>query len=157
MSGSVSFDTHEFRKALRQLAAGIELAAQDAVTVAANAAFQEAKQTRMFNDKTGRLRQSIGLRVDAGGSNAKATLSAGKSLPYAVPIHDGSRPHIIAARRAPMLRFKIGTRWVSALYVNHPGTKPRPFITEPGDNAARILEDSAHRRVADAVSRFNGG
>lgn len=156
IDGGVSFDTHEFRKDLRTLAGAVELAAQDAVSNAANAAFQEAKQTRMFNDKTGRLRQSVGLRVDAAGGNAKAQVSAGKGLAYAVPIHDGSRPHIIAARRAPMLRFKIGARWISTLYVRHPGTSPRPFVTEAGDNAARLLEDTAHRRVTDAVDRFNG-
>jgi len=156
IDGGVSFDTHEFRKDLRTLAGAIEMAAQDAVSVAANAAFQEAVQTRMFNDKTGRLRRSIGLRVDAAGGNAKAQVSAGKDLAYAVPIHDGSRPHIIAARKAPMLRFKIGARWISTLYVRHPGTSPRPFIAEPGENAARLLEDTAHNRVSAAAQRFNG-
>lgn len=156
IDGGVSFDTHEFRKDLRVLAGEVEAAAQDSVTAAAHSAFQEAVQTRMFNNKTGRLRRSIGMKVDASAGKVQATVSAGKGLAYAVPIHDGSRPHIIAARRAPMLRFKIGTRWISTLYVRHPGTSPRPFIEEPGENAARILEDSAHNRVSAAAERFNG-
>lgn len=56
--------------------------------------------------------------------------AGGRQAPYAIPVHEGSRPHIIRARRAPMLRFfweKVG-RNVAFKSVNHPGVAPRPFL-----------------------------
>lgn len=56
--------------------------------------------------------------------------AGGRDAPYAIPVHEGSRPHIIRARRAPMLRFfweKAG-RNVAFRSVNHPGVAPRPFL-----------------------------
>lgn len=56
--------------------------------------------------------------------------AGGKDAPYAIPVHEGARPHVIRARRAPMLRFyweKVG-RNVAFRSVNHPGSAPRPFL-----------------------------
>lgn len=43
-------------------------------------------------------------------------------------VNDGTRPHIIRPRRARALRFTVNGRVVFARVVNHPGTKPRPFL-----------------------------
>lgn len=50
---------------------------------------------------------------------------------YAAMVHDGTRPHRIDPRRSGgVLRFNIGGRVVYARYVNHPGTDPRPFMSQ---------------------------
>jgi hypothetical protein len=59
-----------------------------------------------------------------------SVFAGGPDAPYAIPVHEGSRPHKIVARNAPMLRFfweKIG-RNVAFRSVNHPGVKARPFL-----------------------------
>lgn len=52
---------------------------------------------------------------------------------YAAAVHEGTRPHVIRARPGGTLAFKVGGNTVFAQSVNHPGTRPRPFLT----NAAR--------------------
>lgn len=83
--------------------------------------------------KTGNMGRTIGVDsmaptgpFSAGGS----VFAGGRQAPYTIPVHEGSRPHKIIARRAPALSFywaKVG-RHVKFLSVNHPGTKARPFL-----------------------------
>lgn len=62
---------------------------------------------------------------------------------YVLPVHDGSRPHVIAAVNAKVLRFegsvanqaagtgggRTGTgQFIYRQSVHHPGTQPRPFL-----------------------------
>jgi hypothetical protein len=47
---------------------------------------------------------------------------------YAQIVTSGSRPHIIQARTAKALRFVIGGQVVYARRVNHPGTRPNPWL-----------------------------
>lgn len=51
---------------------------------------------------------------------------------YALYVHEGSGPHVIRPRKAKALRFQIGGRTIFAKLVNHPGTKPRPFLRNAG-------------------------
>lgn len=43
-------------------------------------------------------------------------------------VNDGTRPHVIRPRAKQVLRFQVGGRTVFAKVVNHPGTKPNPFL-----------------------------
>ncbi|AHJ88321.1 tail assembly chaperone [Mycobacterium phage Hosp] len=52
---------------------------------------------------------------------------------YAAAVHEGSRPHRIAARSADALRFVWHGRVIFRKSVWHPGTRARPFLR----NAAR--------------------
>lgn len=71
--------------------------------------------------KTGRLRRSIHaqpLKTIAGGKRITGTVSAGSRLaPYARYVHEGSRAHVIKARKADALSFHgkytLITRYVS--------------------------------------------
>ncbi|MFJ1459741.1 hypothetical protein [Nocardia sp. N2S4-5] len=60
---------------------------------------------------------------------------------YSRWVHDGTAPHIIRPRNTKALRFTVDGRTVFARYVNHPGTRARPFLV----NAARV-----------ELSRLNG-
>ena len=81
--------------------------------------------------RTGNLGRTIGempqvytpFHVDGG---VEATAD------YAAPVHEGSRPHRIAARNAEMLRFVWHGQEVFRRSVWHPGTRARPFLRNAG-------------------------
>ena len=55
----------------------------------------------------------------------------GSSVPYAHLHHDGTRPHIIRARRAPVLRYvNRQGQVVFAKQVWHPGTQPNRYLSD---------------------------
>lgn len=87
---------------------------------------------------TGRLRASI--RGEARRTwTLRPQYTVGSDVDYAAMVHDGTRPHEIRPRQAQVLRFRVGSRWVYARVVHHPGTRARPFL----DRALR--EETAGR------------
>jgi len=81
--------------------------------------------------RTARLKTAI--RADAVHRSGPWKIDGGVSVdvPYAAAVHEGARPHIIRARRAPVLSFfwpKVG-RQVFFKSVNHPGNRPNPFLS----------------------------
>lgn len=78
---------------------------------------------------TGRLRSSIQYEIINRALGVTGRLFS--NVEYADFVHDGTRPHRINPRRpGGVLRFEIGGQVVYARYVNHPGTKGRPFLSE---------------------------
>lgn len=80
--------------------------------------------------RTGRLKASIQpdpvrrvgpWRIDTG-------ISA--TAPYAAPVHEGARPHVIRPRHARALRFEVEGRVVFAQRVRHPGNRPNRFLSQ---------------------------
>lgn len=47
---------------------------------------------------------------------------------YALFVHEGTRPHLIVARNAKVLRFDMNGNAVFAAKVKHPGTKAQPWL-----------------------------
>jgi HK97 gp10 family phage protein len=96
--------------------------------------------------KTGALKTSI--REDADHLRGEMTVEGGVSAnkPYAIFVHEGTRPHMIYARRAPALRFfwPRTQRVERFKYVHHPGTKPRPFLRDAAEQAAATDDDIHH-------------
>lgn len=75
---------------------------------------------------TGALRASI--RSDMG---ADLTVEVSANTDYAVHVHEGTAPHTITPKRARVLRFPTkGGRVVYTTKVEHPGTKPHPFLMD---------------------------
>jgi len=71
----------------------------------------------------------IAIRFEgAAGKLANARAIVGTNLKYARMVHDGTRPHVITARKAKAL-FWPGARH-PVRSVRHPGTKARPFLTD---------------------------
>jgi len=94
----------------------------------------EAK--RLVGVKTGNLRDHIVKRV-VEERGLPAVIVGVDKVPYAFWHHQGTEPHVIRAKNAPLLVFfwkKVG-RVVAFKQVNHPGTKPNPFLV----NALRVL------------------
>lgn len=76
---------------------------------------------------TGRLRASI--RVERRRTLLLRTVwTIGSDVFYAPYVNDGTAPHVIRPRNAQALRFRVGGRIVYARVVNHPGTRPNPFL-----------------------------
>lgn len=78
--------------------------------------------------RTGALRASIHMRHlrDSRGQYLKI----GSELNYALLHHEGSKPHLIVAKRATVLRFVNRGRVVYAHSVMHPGTKANRYLTD---------------------------
>jgi hypothetical protein len=79
----------------------------------------------------GTLRDSIVKRVVTLGGGDLAIM-VGSDDPIALWHHEGTEPHIIAARNAPRLVFywSVAGGVVSFMQVNHPGTKPNRYLTD---------------------------
>lgn len=56
---------------------------------------------------------------------------------YAAAVHEGTRPHRIRPRNGRVLAFDMGGRTVFARSVQHPGTRPRPFLRNAAEQVAR--------------------
>jgi hypothetical protein len=75
---------------------------------------------------TGRLRSSgrMDIKVTSFGPTGVVTFP----VRYAQWVHDGTRPHIIRARRKKVLKFRVGGQVIYRPLVHHPGTRARPFL-----------------------------
>lgn len=76
---------------------------------------------------TGRLRGSIEADLVEPGMGFAATVKIWARTPYAVFVELGTRAHIIRAKNARVLANRR-TGQVFGPVVNHPGTKPNPFM-----------------------------
>jgi hypothetical protein len=72
--------------------------------------------------RTGQLRRSITL------SYRPISASIYPAVKYALPVHEGSRPHVILPVRKQVLAFKKGGKMVFTRRVNHPGSKANKFV-----------------------------
>lgn len=129
----ITFDAGDLVRELAHRADELAPAVRRALVRTTAAAQRFAALTQAFRNQTGRLRQSIGRgersRFDhfirAGGPSAR----------YALFVEEGTRPHVIRARRAKALRFYQGGELRFARSVNHPGTKPAHFMKDARDRA----------------------
>jgi hypothetical protein len=78
----------------------------------------QVTQRRMQSDFGRYLEGASGVNPGQGGQHG-----------YALYQSQGTRPHIIQAKRGKSLRFIVAGRTVFARRVNHPGTRPNPYLT----------------------------
>lgn len=100
---------------------------QDLVTEFTNDALTYA--TLATPVRTGRLRAANAAVVDAP-TPFRCEGALVNPTSYALDVHQGTPPHRIEPVNARALRFEIGGEVVFSAYVNHPGTRPRPFLAE---------------------------
>jgi hypothetical protein len=80
--------------------------------------------------RTGQLRSNLHKEWITGPSGDVGQ-RVGSNVPYAWLHHDGTRPHIIAARRAKLLRYvNRQGQVVFARTVFHPGTRPNKYLSD---------------------------
>jgi hypothetical protein len=85
--------------------------------------------------RSGFMRDSISEFIGEGEARV------GPTDPKAVFVEYGTRPHRIYPVNASCLAFFAGGRMVFAAYVNHPGTKPQPFVRYAAEEAQRRAEE----------------
>lgn len=80
--------------------------------------------------RPGTLRDSIVKRFHTTGDGV--VVEVGSEDPIALIHHEGTEPHTITARNAPMLVFwsERAGAVISVRQVQHPGTQPNRFLTE---------------------------
>ena len=84
--------------------------------------------------KTGALMNSINYKITSDSRGLVALVGSDNRV--ALMHHQGTRPHIIAAKNAKTLRFYSRGRIVYAKVVHHPGTRPNRYLT---DNLRRVI------------------
>ncbi|WP_375483339.1 HK97 gp10 family phage protein [uncultured Jatrophihabitans sp.] len=79
--------------------------------------------------RTGDLEESIQMTppVIVGG-RVEVTVEA--TAPYALYVHEGTRPHVIEPRTARVLAWEGPDGPVFSRRVSHPGTKANPFLQD---------------------------
>lgn len=112
-------------------------------------AYQQAKATTSFKDRSGKLRGSF--QRGQKGPWAQFVAVGGRSAPYALFIEAGSKPHEIRPRKAKFLRFEQGGQVRFAKRVYHPGTKPARFMQAARDNAAGLAGQYFEAGVSAAI------
>jgi hypothetical protein len=107
-----------------------------------------------FTPRTGELQRATKATVLTRRGGHIVRLSNRKA--YAAAIDKGARPHTIAARRAPYLRFYWAKRgvWVTTKKVNHPGNRPYRFLFNAATRSAEHWIRSLSGRMAAIASRF---
>jgi hypothetical protein len=146
---STKIDTSGARKALGRLFDDLTRGAQRVVENAGAAAEKAARATKTFKDRTHELRSSIEHNT----RGYVSTLRAGAR--HADWIENGTKPHIIRARRAPFLVFQVNGHWVRKKEVFHPGTKPRHFMRDAARQVAPIFLRNLEASTNSAIARHN--
>jgi beta-phosphoglucomutase-like phosphatase (HAD superfamily) len=83
--------------------------------------------------KTERLVRSISKRS----SGLEGEIRVGE--PYGIFVASGTKPHIIRPVRASALRFEVAGQVVFAKRVQHPGTKPNPFVKRAVNRLIHVI------------------
>lgn len=91
---------------------------------------------------SGELQDTMVVQPGADGRGPFARV--GSAAQHARLHHDGTEPHTIVPRTAKVLRFPTGkgsTVYVYARRVEHPGTRPNRFLTDPARRLGlRVVE-----------------
>ncbi len=141
-------DTSELQQSFRVQIAAIHEAAKSSVRRAAVIAWQTAHETSLYKDRTGKLRDST--RVEDGKDDYSANVVARRR--YASYIENGTPPHEIRPKRARALRFVMNGSVVFARSVQHPGTKPRPFMRIAEKSGEQALESILQQETDRALA-----
>lgn len=87
-----------------------------------------AAAKRQVGVDTGELRNSIHFTHLR--DSRSQYLWIGSDKPHALIHHQGTKPHEIVPRQAPILRFSTSSRVVYTRHVNHPGTAPNRYLSD---------------------------
>jgi len=149
----VEFHVDEFLSDLRKLEDDIDVAiyrewirqSMEAVAWMRNKGYQ---------NRTGKLTASMfQLSTHLGSYSYRSDVGA--TAPYARWVDEGSRPHIIRARRGGMLRFywpKAG-RWITTAQVHHPGFGGAHFITQTALEFAERFPAAIQTAIDSVIGR----
>lgn len=149
------FDGRAFLADLHVLEKDIQHSTGEAMKYAVEGAEQHARSTRLFNDGRGRtLVDKDGLRlrdsISSWHTTTRGELSANSR--HARFVNSGTPKHRIPGNP---LTFRWHGVQVFFRFVNHPGTKPRPFMDQAAAFGKQELEDKLDSFVEESIRKFN--
>lgn len=147
MSTGFEFEIDDVAEGLALLESELEANVRAALVVGQNLVAARAREL-CPQGPTSLLRNSIQPLPLTGnflGGSLEAPVEAG--APYALPVEEGSRPHVIEPRHRRALRWPVEGGFRFARRVHHPGTAAQPFM-EP---ALRAVEDDVTAELEAAV------
>lgn len=136
-------DGAEWRRAMGELYNEFERAVGDALEAGVEATVSHASNTRLYNDRTRRLRSSTRGKVD----RSRLTAKVENRAPYASYIEHGRGP--VRPKRAKFLRFQIAGRWVFSKGVGP--SAPRPFLRLAGEHGTDVIYADFESRFGSAI------
>jgi HK97 gp10 family phage protein len=142
-SASARLNTRAYERGLRRALGGMSNDVKTAVNRTRIDVQNEARRRAPVD--TGRLRSSIVSRAE--NSGRRVGYVVGTNVGYAAAVEYGTAPHVIKPKHKKALYWP-GARHPVA-QVNHPGTRPQPFM-RPAIEMAEIFF-RAH------LSRIRGG
>ena len=104
-----------------------------------------------FKNRTGTLRRSIDRDVQ---SAARGVVYANEK--YGEFVEFGTSPHVIVPKSKKMLAFKVNGQMVFARRVNHPGSKPYPFM-EPAFRETIPMAIDEYANVGEIIVKSRAG
>lgn len=139
-------DGQAFRWSLGAMLVRIINGSVEGMRIAVKSAELAAKSTRLFNDRSGYLRQHI--TSETSGLKGKVVAAA----KYAVFVENGTKPHDITAKGGTLAFMQAG-QMRFAKTVHHPGTAARPFMGEAKEVGQEILELAVNNALDSAIER----
>lgn len=95
--------------------------------------------------KTGVLERSLGKKRIPGGWEIGHD---SRVAPYARFVHDGTKPHVIMARKKKSLRWAAGGKFFFAKRAKHPGTKPDKWMDRAAAMAPNLFRAALEVQIA---------
>ncbi len=141
MTAVASADLSKLANALRESGRQAHATTFDVLMEASNYILAEM-QARCPVD-TGKLRESLGIKVETDRVTIGPDLNVAPYAPYVI---FGTKPHEIRAKPGKTLAFTVGGQQIFTKVVQHPGTKAQPFVQE----AFQAWVDSIGDMVAEA-------
>ena len=130
----------------RRLADELRDATQESVLLV------EAEAKRRVPQVTRALFRTIkgDVKETSGGTFRGIVSAGGGGVLYARMVEEGTKPHVIVPRRKRALRWRSGKGFRFATSVQHPGTKPQPYMV-PALDASRARIEKAFQKHADQL------
>lgn len=139
-SASVTINTRQFETGLRRALNRQSDEVRQALIRTGIDVENRAKQLCPVD--TGRLRSSIVHRID--GAGRVSGITVGTNVSYAADVEYGTAPHVITPKNKRALYWPGAAHPVAK--VNHPGTRPRPFM-RPALELAPIFFSKNLRKI----------
>lgn len=100
-----------------------------AVAAARDDVLDQLRQAAPYRTE-GSIVRSLEASAPAG-DGFRFSLTVGSPAPQALWTEEGTRPHLIVANRARVLRFEVGGETIYRRSVNHPGTPAQHWFAQP--------------------------
>lgn len=145
----VHFETRGFVAWLDKVEQRLENAALAEASTLADLAKAEMNQ-HGYQNRTGRLTSSMVARTARTGGMGFLSIIEIKA-PYALWVDEPTKPHVIEARNALWLRFKVRGQWVFRKRVYHPGTRGAWFSLRAWTFYNNVCSNRFQRAVDSAI------